>query len=208
MSYYYDVLLNFQDNYCMFYEWDKDDNIEFIKKIPLFHINQKEFLDLFINKIKINKDFLNKIENKTKLKEDYLKYTAIFSDGKNSIALEFNDDGLVINKSSLLLEDELNINEFMYNIELVNLDYNIINKELFYKDTRQELKIKNILKLEINNMYENKDYSKIKYIYLEWFNELNDNYDNMYKQMLNKLDNKLTNKEYEIYELIKITYNV
>ena len=208
MSYYYDVLLNFQDNYCMFYEWDKDDNIEFIKKIPLFHISQKEFLDLFINKIKINKDFLNKIENKTKLKEDYLKYTAIFSDGKNSIALEFNDDGLVINKSSLLLEDELNINEFMYNIELVNLDYNIINKELFYKDTRQELKIKNILKLEINNMYENKDYSKIKYIYLEWFNELNDNYDNMYKQMLNKLDNKLTNKEYEIYELIKITYNV
>ena len=35
------------------------------------------------------------------------------SDGKNNLALEFQSDGKVINKSSLLLEDELNINEFI-----------------------------------------------------------------------------------------------
>ena len=208
MSYYYDVILNFQENYCMFYEWDKDDDMEFIKKIPLFHLNQKDFLNFYTKKIKINKDFLEKIEYKTKLKQDNLKYTAIFSDGKNSVALEFNDKGEVINKSSVLLEDELNINEFMYNIEISEIDYEIIGVEKFFKDTRQEMKIKRILKLEINNMYQNSEYSKLKYIYLEWFNKLDDNYEKMYKHMLDKINQKLTSKEYDIYELIKITYHV
>ena len=49
MNYYYDILLNFQENYYMFYEWDKEDNIEFVKKIPLFHIDSKEFIDIFTN---------------------------------------------------------------------------------------------------------------------------------------------------------------
>ena len=208
MNYYYDILLNFQDQYYMFYEWDNNDNIEFIKKIPLFHIKEKDYMNIYTNNIKISKDFLNKIENKTKIKNGTLRYTAIFSDGKNSLGLEFNDDGLVINKSSILLDDEININEFMYNIDITNIDYEIIKKDSVFKETRQELNIKKIITLEINSMYSKKEYSKLKYIYLEWFNKIDDNYSKMYQTMLNKLNNSLTEKEYHIYELIKITYNV
>ena len=208
MNYYYDVVLNFQDDYCMFYEWDKEDTIEYIKKIPLFHIHSKDFIDIYTKRIRVNKDFLEKIENKTILKQSVLKYTCIISDGKNSIALEFDDDGKTINKSSLLLEDELNINEFMYNIEISNIDYEIIGIESFNKETRQELKIKKILRIEILKMYNNKELSKLKYIYLEWFNKIDSNYKKMYEDMLKKIKEKLTAKEYEIYELIKITYNV
>ena len=50
MNYYYDVLLNFQEKYCMFYEWDEQDEIEFLKKIPLYHIDSKTYVDLFSNK--------------------------------------------------------------------------------------------------------------------------------------------------------------
>ncbi|MBQ7030963.1 MAG: DUF3603 family protein [Bacilli bacterium] len=208
MNYYYDVLLNFQEKYCMFYEWDEQDEIEFIKKIPLYHIDSKTYVDLFSNKIKITGDLLKHIENKTKLKSNnFLEYAAIFSDGKNSIALEFNNKGEVINKSSLMLEDELNINEFMYSINLSELNYEIINSEIRYKETRQELKIKRILKLEIDSMYRNNELSKMKYIYLEWFNELLDNIDKMYNNMINKIKDNLSDKEYEIYELIKLSYN-
>ena len=208
MNYYYDVLLNFQEKYCMFYEWDEQDKIEFIKKIPLYHIDSKTYVDLFSNKIKVTGDFLKYIENKTKLKSNnFLEYAAIFSDGKNSIALEFNNKGEVINKSSLMLEDELNINEFMYSINLSELNYEIINSEIRYKETRQELKIKRILKLEIDSMYRNNELSKMKYIYLEWFNELLDNIDKMYNNMINKIKDNLSDKEYEIYELIKLSYN-
>lgn len=208
MNYYYDILLNFDDNFLMFYEWDENDPIEFIKKIPLFHIDNKTFIDLLDNKIIINDDFLSNILNKTKMKQSFIKYACIFGDGKNSIALEFNDDGKVISKSSILLEDELNINEFMYNIELSKLSYEIIEKDKRRIDTRKDEKIKKLLNLEINRMYKNKNYSKLKYIYLEWFNILSDDYDLMYNNMQEKLKNKLSKKEYEIYDLIKISFSV
>lgn len=208
MNYYYDVLLNFQEKYCMFYEWDKEDNIEFIKKIPLFHIDTKTFADLLTKKVSVKNEFLKSIENKTKIKQNqYLKYTSIFSDGKNSIALEFNDDGIVINKSSLLLEDELNINEFMYTVNLSELDYTILSVDEIQNETRQELNIKRVIKIEIESMYKKKEYSKLKYIYLEWFDELLDSIEKMYNNMLKKIDSSLTEKEYSIYELIKLSYN-
>jgi len=208
MNYYYDFLLNFQDEYCMFYEWDESDNIEFIKKIPLFHIDSKTFVDLLTKKVSLSKEFLKTIENKTKIKQNnYLKYTSIFGDGKNSIALEFDDNGVCINKSSLMIEDELNINEFMYTINLNKLDYKILGTEKLEKETRQELNIKKLLKIEIKNMYDKKEFSKLKYIYLEWFNELLDNVDKMYNIMLEKINGTLTDREYKIYELIKLSYN-
>ena len=46
MNYYYDILLNFQDVYCMFYEWDSTDSIDFVKKIPLFHVDNKVYKDI------------------------------------------------------------------------------------------------------------------------------------------------------------------
>jgi len=208
MNYYYDVLLNFQDIYYMFYEWDELDNIEFIKKIPLVHTESKTICDMISKKIKVNLDFLNQLENKTKLKQNkYLKYACIISDGKNSIAIEFNDNGEIISKSSLTIEDELNINEFIYSVNKINIQYETIADEILNKEIRQETKIKKILKLEINDMYKNKNFSKLKYIYLEWFNELLDSIDLMYKNMLNKLNKELTDKEYYIYELLKISYN-
>lgn len=208
MNYYYDVLLNFQDKFYMFYEWDEYDNIEYFKKIPMFHTDTKTLSNMVLKIIKVDTDFLKTIENKTKLKQNkYLKYTCIVSDGKNSIALEFNDDGLVINKSSLTVEDELNINEFIYSISKSKINYEIISADYFSKETRQELQIKKILKLEVISMYKQKNYSKLKYIYLEWFDEILDNIDSMYNKMLDKINSKLTDKEYHIYELIKMSYN-
>ncbi len=208
MDYYYDVLLNFQDTYAMFYEWDSEDNIEYIKKIPLVHIDPNTFIHFITKKIIVDQEFLKLIENKTKLKgNNILKYACIFSDSKNSIALEFNDDGLVISKSSLILEDELNINEFMFNIAMQKINYKIIGDNIINTETRQELKIKKILKLEITSIYEKKEYSKLKFLYLEWFDNLLPTIDEMYYHMLDKLKSKLTEKEYNIYEIIKLSYN-
>ena len=208
MNYYYDVFLNYQENYYMFYEWDDKDFLEFVKKIPLFHVDSKTILDMISKFVKVNDDFLKQIENKTKIKQNrFLKYNCIMSDGKNGVALEFNDDGLVINKSSLVIDDELNINEFIYSINKTKIDYEIVSDDTFNKETRQDLKIKKLLKLEVDSMYKNKEYSKLKYIYLEWFDEILDNIDLMYNKMSNKINDKLTDKEYYIYELLKLSYN-
>jgi len=181
MNYYYDVLLNFQDEYYMFYEWDEQDSIEFIKKIPLFHVDTLMISDAISKIFEINMELLKQIENKTKLKQNkFLKYACIISDGKNSLALEFNEQGKIINKSSLTTEDELNINEFIYSISKSDINYNIIESCKKTKETRQELRVKKILKLEINDIYNKKNYSKLKYLYLEWFDEILNNIDDMY----------------------------
>ena len=106
-----------------------------------------------------------------------------------------------------MLEDEININEFMYTINLTKLYYSVLQNEELNNDTRQEINIKRLLKVEIDSMYQKKEYSKLKYIYLEWFNEISDNIETMYNDMLKKIDNNLSEKEYEIYELIKLSYN-
>ncbi len=208
MDYYYDILLNFQEEYCMFYEWDQEDVMDVIKKIPLFHVDSKVLKDLLTKIVVVNKSFLQSIENKTKLKNnEFLQYTCVFSDAKNSLAVEFDQDGKIINRSSLILDDELNINEFMYNISLMKLEYTTIGKEKVLKETRQEVKIKKLIYTEIVDVYQKKEFSKLKYIYLEWFKVLEENVELMYQKMLKKLEGNLTEVEYHIYELIKLSYN-
>ena len=208
MDYYYDILLNFQDSFYMFYEWDENDAVEYIKKIPIIHVDSKTMHHLLFDIVKVSPEFLKTILDKTKLKQNNtLKYASIFSDGKNNIALEFNDEGKVIGKSSIFLDDEISINEFMYNISVTKLDYEVIKKDKVLKDTRQELSVKKLIKTEIESIYKNKNYSKLKYIYLEWFNELNDNTLEMKSKMIHKLDGNLTKREYHIYDLIKMSYN-
>ena len=208
MDYYYDILLNFQDAYCMFYEWDENDYLEYIKKIPLYHVDSKTFNDFYLNKVKVSLEFLKEILNKTKLKQNNsLKYACIISDGKNSLGVEFNDEGILQYKSSLILDDELNINEFMFNISISNITYEVLSKDVKSKYTRQEEKVKNLIRVEIKDIYAKKNYSKLKYIYLEWFRELKCDYEKMYQEMLDKLEGDLTEREYTIYELIKLSYN-
>lgn len=208
MNYYYDVLLNFQENYFMFYEWDEQDIIEFAKRIPLYQVDTQMLSDAISNIIKVDKDFLKQIENKTKIKQNkFLNFACIISDGKNSMALEFNENGIIINKSSLTVEDELNINEFIYSINKIDIKYDIIEGCPRNKETRQELRIKKILKLEIKDIYNKKNYSKLKYLYLEWFDEILTNIEEMYMNMLNKIEDKISDKEYHIYEIIKMSYN-
>lgn len=208
MNYYYDLLLNFQDEYYMFYEWDEGDNIEFIKKIPLFHVDTKMISDTILNIIEVDKNLLEQIYEKTRLKQNKtLDYACVISDGKNNIALKFNKQGIIISKSSLLSEDELNINEFIYTITKSKINYQIISRCKLQKETRQELKIKEYLDVEIKKIYNKKNYSKLKYLYLEWFDKILDNNEEMYQNMLNKINDKLTFKEYHIYELIKMSYN-
>ena len=38
MKYAYDVVLNFNDEFYNFYEWDTDDTIAYVKKIPIYKV--------------------------------------------------------------------------------------------------------------------------------------------------------------------------
>ena len=65
MAYIYDILLNFNEDFFEFYDWNKNDKIIHIKKIPIYQVDNKTLKDILHNKIKINGDFLTLIKDKT-----------------------------------------------------------------------------------------------------------------------------------------------
>lgn len=211
MYYYYDILLNFQDkeNLYEFYEWEETDDIDFVKKIPLYRISTSELKDVVKYKVKFSPELIEEIKNKTILKSSrkVLKNTFIVSDAKDALAMELNDDGEVISRSKLLLSDEINLNEIMFTMKEVKLNFEKIEKYQKRENIRQIDKIKKLINCEINTLYESKNISKLKYLYYEWFNEKKENIEEIYKKMQQELKNNFDENQQRIYDLIKKSYN-
>lgn len=207
MNYYYDVLLNFFDVNTLFYEWDSLDNLEYYKKVPLILVSNKTLKDFINNDVRVSKEFLTLIENKAKKKGESSKYIAIFADRNGSLALEFNDDGLSISRSYLELEDDLNIQEILYSIDISNIDYEIVKKLEYNPNLKDEDNIKRVILTELNNLEKNKEYIKLKYFYMELFNKNPDDMSNIVSIMKNRLNKEIGINERKVYDLIKLSYN-
>ena len=207
MNYYYDLVLNFNETAFMFYEWNENDVIELIKKIPLFSVNNKLLKDLIYNEIVVDKEFLNLIEDKCELKNGTLKYVALFASKNGAIALEFNNDGKSISRSFLQVDDEIGVTEMLYTIPLFKFDYTLGQKIKINKNLRIEEDIKKFIELEIDSLYKKGNFDKLKYLYNEWFLKDSDDLNIIYKDMKEKLKGDLTDKEMNIYNLIRLSYN-
>lgn len=208
MNYIYDILLNPKSNYYDFFEWNENDSIIHIKKIPAFKVSRKELYDIKNNIVKINETFLNTINNKTetfnKDKKNY-KYTALFSDSKDILAVIFNKNGINKMKSSLTIDEQDEIINIIKFQNQINLKYNLIKKtNINIFKTRFEIENKNKLINEITKIYNNKESEKINYIYLECFGkkerDINKAIDKIKKEIIKGNDNF-----YKIFNIFKIT---
>lgn len=211
MYYYYDVLLNFGSDgeVYEFYEWDSEDTIEFIKKIPLFRVSTETLVDQLKYKTTFTEEFLKQIENKTIVKStsETLSYAFILSDAKNAIALELDCNGKVMNRSKLLLSDEANLIEMLFTMRETDLVYEKGEKYKKRKDLRQVEDIKKLIKCEVDTLYESKNSSKLKYLYYEWFNKESNDINSMVRDIKNALKKEYDADFARIYDLIKLTYN-
>ncbi len=173
MNYIYDILINFQRKYYDSFEWYKNDNILHVKKIPVFKIKDYELKDIFMYKVKINKIFLEEIKNKTfsSSSSSLLKYSFILTDGLVALTVSCDSNGDINYYSSLLNDEEIDILDFAKDIDLINFSYQTLKKLSLSFETRKDIVIKKKLKKSIKNMIENKELDKLKYIYLECFND-------------------------------------
>ena len=207
MNYYYDVVVNFQEKNYRFYEWNENDEIEIIKKIPIFCVNTKTIKDIINNQIEVNSSFLEQIKNKTEIKEKKLEYVALFTTKNASIVLEFNKVGLAITRSYLQVEDECNILEILYTLPLYKLEYKIKNKIATINELRIEQELKKFLLIEIEELYKNKNIKKMQFLYNEWFKKDCNDINKIYLDIKEKLNHELTENEINIYNLIKLSHN-
>ena len=207
MNYYYDVVLNFSDINMLFYEWNKFDNLELYKRVPIIQVNSKTLNDFINNNVVVDENFLEMIKDKAKKKGDCPSYIAIFADRNGSIALEFDENGNSLYRSFLDIDDDLNISEFLYTVDIMKVSYEI-KDEIKYNDClRMEDEIKLLIKTEINSLYKKKGFVKLKYLYMEWFNKVPYDNEKIYDYMINKLNDKVGIEEKRIYDLIKLSYN-
>lgn len=207
MNYYYDVVLNFSDINILFYEWNKFDNLELYKRVPIIQVNSKTLNDFINNNVVVDENFLEMIKDKAKKKGDCPSYIAIFADRNGSIALEFDENGNSLYRSFLDIDDDLNISEFLYTVDIMKVSYEI-KDEIKYNDClRMEDEIKLLIKTEINSLHKKKDFVKLKYLYMEWFNKVPYDNEKIYDYMINKLNDKVGIEEKRIYDLIKLSYN-
>ncbi len=207
MNYYYDVVLNFFDTNMLFYEWNKFDNLELYKRVPIIQVNSKTLKDFINYNVVVDKNFLEIIKDKAKKKGDCPSYIAIFADRNGSIALEFDEKGNSLYRSFLDIDDDLNISEFLYTVDIMKVSYEI-KDEIKYNDSlRMEDEIKLLIKTEVNSLYKKKDFVKLKYLYMEWFNKVPYDNEQIYDYMVNKLNDRVGIEEKRIYDLIKLSYN-
>lgn len=207
MNYIYDVITNFFDIYYDFYEWDKKDNFTHFKKIPIIKISNEDFNIIFTNNIQINKEIIKKLKNKSDIyhkKNEF--YYLLVTNGENILALMFDENGISIKRSSLYVDEELDIINTIRKIDYKKLDFTIIKKLKTTFKTRNDIKLKEYLLNQLNNLSIKTDIEKINYLYFECFNKYEHNTKKALKILINSIENTyISNILYNFFKLSKST---
>lgn len=202
MRYIYDIVLNFEKCFFEFYEWEKNDNIINIKKIPVFFVNNETYKIIKHNSVTVNIEFVDKLRDKTftynKIK---VGPSCLISNGMEVIGLLFNDKGDVIKKSSLLIDEEEEVLEEITDSDVYVID--IVKSRKIKKDNfnRRDSERRDFL---INYINKENNISNLKYLYYDYF-ELEENDSNIIKDKLtNEIKNNWNKKFNSFYETVKI----
>ena len=197
MSYIYDILLNFQKEYYDFYEWNPNDEIIHIRKIPLFLINKSDFEVLKNSMVQFDKNFCEKIFNRTervkKINITLLNYAFLVSDGNRTMAVKLSKNGITSHKSALLMEENEEVADVSTDLKIYDLNYKIVktHNDTFKTRLEQE-KTERLLKL-LTNLYNHKEDNKICFLYLDCFEKNENNVNIAFEKLNQEIKNGGTN---------------
>ena len=192
MDYIYDIVLNFHESYYEFYEWKSTDKIINFKKIPIYKVSTKTYLDIKNNTTIIDKETISR-PNKIFL----------ITNGIEVMGLLIDSTGKVLKKSSLIFEESDDILEDKDLIKNITLKYTIIK-------SNNKLSISRLLEEKeayLNNYFHkispSKDEYLLKYIYYDIYNEEESDINKIYKELLN-LSKKDKSKLYTTIKKINL----
>ena len=199
MNYIYDILLNFNNIPYDIFEWNKDDKILHIRKIPLIKLSTFDLFNLVNKKVKIDNEFLIKIYKRTEqYNKKVLDYSFLATDGKMVIAFKIEQNK--IKYSQLFLDEEMEVLDFSSNLNVSSIKYQIINdKKIDYLQTRNQQYIKKFI---YNQLKKINDVDKLNFLYLECFNKKSND---TLKDIYYELDHNFENVYIKLYKVLKMT---
>ena len=203
MNFIYDIVLNFNKDYYNFFEWDKKDSIVNIKKIPLFIVSNEVFSSMKYDTVTVSKDFIDLIKEKTYTYNRHkIGNCCLLSNGKEVIGLLFNDKGILIKRSSLLLDEEEEVLDEIYSDELFSIKIlNIKKRKNNYNINRFQKEKIEFLTRYINN--ENNDIN-LKYLYYDYFEKDEVDTSIIKNSLISEIKNNWNKKFDKFYETVKI----
>ena len=202
MNFIYDIVLNFNKDFYNFFEWNKNDNVINVKKIPIFLIDNDTFTSMKYDNVIVSKDFIDLIRDKTyTYTRSKLGISCLVSNNKEVIAVLFNDNGNLIKRSSLMLDEEEEVldeieNDSLYKINIIKRrKVNIENVNRNIKEKKDFL-IKYINK-ETNDI-------NLKYLYYDYFEKDENNIKTIKNDLIKEIKNNWNKKLNNFYDTVKI----
>ena len=203
MNFIYDIVLNFNKDYYNFFEWNAKDNIINIKKIPLFIVSNEVFNNMKYDNVTVSKNFIDYINEKTyTFNKQKIGPSCLVSNSKEVIGLLFNDNGYLIKRSSLLLDEEEEVLNEIYNDTIFNIDIVSIKKN------KHDIEINRIEKEKKKFLlkYINKETNTInlKYLYYDYFEKDEDNIEKLKNILIDEINSNWNFKFEKFYNTVKM----
>ena len=202
MNFIYDIVLNFNKEYYNFFEWNKKDNIINIKKIPLFMVSNNIFNNMKYDIVKVSSDFINMIKDKTYIyskKESII--SCLISNGKEVIGIMFDTEGNLIKRSSLLLDEEEEVLDEVYDENVFDIDIISVKKRKISNINRMQKDKSNYLlryiKKENNTL-------NLKYLYYDYFEEEEEDIVKIKDRLNYEITNNYNKKLSKLYDTVQI----
>ena len=214
MRFIYDIVVNYENNFFEFYEWEKEDNIINIKKMPLFLVNNETYKIIKYESVTINSTFVDKIRDKTfaynKIK---IGPSCLITNGMEVIGILCNDKGEVI-KDNPMHEDNIFMCEYMTGVKTIaKVAYEAADIDIYDIDIikRKKINKNNINRREaerreflINYINSENNNSNLKYLYYDYFEKENEDISLIKKELINEIKHNWNKKLNSFYETAKI----
>lgn len=192
MDYIYDIVLNFQPDYYDFYEWSTKDKIINVKRVPIYKISNRDYLNIKYNNCVIDKQSLSK---QSKI--------FLLTSGIEIMGILIDNNGKVLKKSSLIFEESDDILEDRDEIKKIEIKYHITKKNDIIYESRATKEKKHYIRKYLNNLNKEKDEYLLKYLYFEIFNNEEKDINIVYNKLL-ELSKKNISKMYESINKINL----
>lgn len=202
MNYIYDIVLNFNKDYFSFYEWNKKDNIVNVKKIPLFIVDNNTFNMMKYDKVLVDYNFIDLIKDKTyTYSKNKIGNATLLSNSKEVIGVLFDNNGNLIKRSSLLIDEEEEVLDEIVNDDIYNI--NIINSK---KIKREDVnRVEREKKLFLNKYIKRENnVTNLKYLYYDYFEKEEGDVSLIKKKLLDSINSVWSDKLNSLYETVKI----
>ena len=190
------IKLNFFRSFHLFYDWLNTDNIKEWKNVVLVRVRSDVISDIIHNDVKL-------------IDTDLKNYQVLlFTDTYTYVALHFKKDGSSFERSSLLLNDEMKLENKVDDLKLVSFKYEIINTVPTTCELRGNEQIKKVLKNEITKLEKENNIDKLTYFYYEWFKKESLSKEKMLESMYEQLSQPISEEEKRMYFLVKNNYKM